>query len=210
MLKSALLLLISFILSVDCLASEQNLNKDKDKSSKLSKFNTKDHPKALGYEIEITYPSSWEKSEGNRPHIVQKFSNPNSEITTTCLLLIKKLDYTFTKEEEEKLVDIIKPEDIVPKGSELISTKKTLYDNHPGLYYLTYMKSEMATVKLHNITENNVFFYKNIGIQIQCSVASLQSSTTKEQLIQKYFQEKPNFLLISSSIITLDQYNDVD
>lgn len=210
MLKFIFLFLISLIFSVDGVASEQNLNENIDKNSKLSKFNTKDHPKALGYEIEITYPSSWQKSEGNRPHVVQKFSDPNSEITSTCLLLIKKLDDTFTKEEEKELVDIMKPEDIVPKGSELISTQKTLYDNHPGLYYLTYMQSEMATVKLHNITENNVFFYKNIGIQIQCSVVGRQSSTTKEQLIQKYLQEKPNFLLISSSVITLDQYNDIN
>ena len=42
-------------------------------------FLSRNHPKAQGLNIKITYPINWKAKEGNRPHIVQNLVNPDSD-----------------------------------------------------------------------------------------------------------------------------------
>ena len=46
------------------------------------KYNSKGHEKSKGLEIQIEIPNDWIKKEGERPHIIQKFSSSGKILGT--------------------------------------------------------------------------------------------------------------------------------
>lgn len=68
------------------------------------KISTKGHPKANGMDIEIFYPSTWEKTEGKRPHVIFNFASPDKQVRSS--FLIKDIMEGATEEEKKSLKSI--------------------------------------------------------------------------------------------------------
>lgn len=62
-------------------------------------FDSKGHPKARGLWLSVKYPSGWAASEGERPHIVQRFQNLTSR--STIVLQLQILDSEAGQKLEE-------------------------------------------------------------------------------------------------------------
>ena len=111
---------------------------------KKIKFSTKGQPKAHGLIIEFDVPQNWTKKEGERSHIVQKFSSPGDGGSAKVAILNitpvpSNLRGLSEKELSEILFDPSQIERQLPKSSKLITAKPTTYDNEPGIfiYYVT-------------------------------------------------------------------------
>ena len=54
-------------------------------------YRTKGHPKAKGLDLQIEYPRSWSKREGNRPNVIQFFSSNNRRGPAHALIMTRDL-----------------------------------------------------------------------------------------------------------------------
>ncbi len=74
------------------------INKELENNN-LQKISTKNHTKSIGLDIDISYPSDWEKTEGKRPHILFNISNSDKSIRSS--FLIKDILESATMEEKK-------------------------------------------------------------------------------------------------------------
>lgn len=53
------------------------------KKEDIQKISTNKHVKALGLDINISYPVDWSKTDGKRPHMLFNLANPDKSISST-------------------------------------------------------------------------------------------------------------------------------
>ena len=51
-------------------------------------YSTQGHPKAKGLTVTLKYPTGWQRAEGERPNVVQKFSEQRSDGLSRMALLV--------------------------------------------------------------------------------------------------------------------------
>jgi len=118
-------------------------------------FRTKDHPKAKGCDIQISYPASWRAKEGERPNIVQKFISQNGHGLESMILMVKDFppSYKPSQKELDEIFSGKESNQIVPEGAKVISAKPILLDNHKGamvIFDLTGQRLDM-TIKVRSL-----------------------------------------------------------
>lgn len=109
---------------------EKEFSRDKQTYSSLN------HPKSNGLDVRISMPASWKKSEGRRPHIVQKWTkNDESQHLTTMLLVISAPDvqpYWNDKELKEEIKDG-RIWDLFDDSGEFIQKRKPIFSRIEGI-----------------------------------------------------------------------------
>jgi hypothetical protein len=150
-------------------------------------YESSGHPKALGLDFKIKYPSSWIPQEGNRPHIVQKFIDESSPSLPTILVLIRKLDYVMKNSEidVEFSTDNLK-KSLPPNCRYVTSQNKLLVDGvrTASADYIVTRTAESSTIGVEAQIYNRAYtmFWQKYMIQIQCSVSQrgIDDNTIKE------------------------------
>lgn len=172
------------------------------------KYFTKGHPKAKGINISIEYPSHWQRSEGERPNIVQKFSGDASDgITRMCVITIidqPGLPKFFSSEDLDASFSPDALKEMVPNGARFLKGEKTRYDGEPGAWMICVMQQERSGFKFEVYVLQHVFLYSGKLVMIQCSVVGLAStSRTIEQIFYEYL---PLFYQMGNSLIIYDKW----
>jgi len=213
MFKNRLLLIfIITILSTELFA--QTSIQDDFKSfmggSKI-KFSTVGHPKAQGLNIQIDYPKSWIKKEGERPHIVQKFSSSGGGgIAKVAVLNITPIPSDLKgfsdKEIAENLFDPKLIEGQLPEKSKIVAAKPTKYDGEPGIFLYYVLQMSNAGLNFASLMVSHRFLYQRATVDFTITYAILLTPTQK-QLSQ---QQSDSFLGLAiqmgNSIILPDKY----
>lgn len=185
--------------STGCLANEEVL----DYINSSLKYFSKDHPKSLGLNIEIKYPRNWEKEEGNRPNIVQKFSNK----FRVCVLEVQKLPVSLSQNKWAEIssdTNLIKEsffEELNANDLKILSTK---YSGIPGNLVEYHALQSHAGLTLYMYSLLNNFYYKDKMISLQCGVAYPDKETAK----QIYDESYPLFRLMGNDIILHNRYSE--
>ena len=63
------------------------------------RFSSANHPKAAGLDIVLSAPLSWDHQEGDRPHIVGKWTSQNGTGDIVVILLVRELPGEFSFED---------------------------------------------------------------------------------------------------------------
>jgi hypothetical protein len=174
-----------------------------------TKYFTEGHPKAKGINISIEYPSSWQRSEGERPNIVQKFrGGASAGLVPSCHILIKDLPSFMKLFSTEELSDEMFAQDalkeMIPEGATFIKGEQTKYDGQPGAW-MTYMgRAERAGARTEMYILQHMFLYSGKLIMLQCAVVGFAGSgATVEQEFTRYL---PLFQLLGNSIVIHDKW----
>ena len=180
-------------------------------SGQKEKYFTKGHPKAKGINISIEYPSHWQRSEGERPNIVQKFSGDASDgMTRMCTILIIDLPELLKFFSSEDFLDTIFLPDtlkeMLPSGARFLKGDKTKYDGEPGAWMIYVMQEERSGLKFVMYVLQHVFFYSGKLVMIQCSVGSLAS--TSRTIERTFYEYLPLFYQMGNSIIIHDKWEE--
>jgi len=178
--------------------------------SKL-KFSTVGHPKAQGLNIRIDLPNSWIKKEGERPHIVQKFSSSGGGgIAKVAILNITPIpSYLKGFSDKEIAENIFNPkiiEDQLPGNSKLLIVKPTKYDGEPGIFFYYVTQMSRAGSDFASLMVTHRFLYQHATVDFTIAYSILLASTQK-QLSQ---QQGESFLGLAiqmgNSIVLPDKY----
>jgi len=177
-------------------------------SGQKTKYFTEGHPKAKGINISIEYPSSWQRSEGERPNIVQKFTSGASKNFTQCLILIKDQPSFMKLFSSKALSDVMFTQEtlkeMVPESATFIKGEQTKYDGQIGAWMTYIIRTERAGMRGEIYTLQHMFLYSGKLIMLQCAVGGLaNSSSTVEQEFTRYL---PLFQLLGNSIVIHDKW----
>lgn len=176
-----------------------------------TKYSTEGHPKAKGINISIEYPSHWQRSETDRPNIVQEFisETPDGQFLMQCMLMIKDQPSFIKFFSSEDISDVMFNEDvlkeIVPEGATFIKGDRTKYDGEPGAWLIYMIQSERAGLRAESYILQHMFFYSRKLIGLQCGVTGLPGSAARVE--QEFISYLPLFQLLGNSIIIQDKWN---
>ncbi len=173
-----------------------------------TKYSTEGHPKAKGIKLSIEYPSNWQRSEGERPNIVQTFTSDSSKNFKQCLILIKDIpsfmELLSTEELSYEMFTQETLKQMVPEGATFVKGEQTKYDGQPGAWMIYVIQSQRAGLTVEIYMLQHMFLYSSKLILLQCGVAGLAGSTsTAEQEFTRYL---PIFQLIGNSIVIYDKW----
>jgi len=173
-----------------------------------TKYSTEGHPKAKGINISIEYPSNWQRSEGERPNIVQTFTSDESTSYTQCLILIKDLPSFMKLFSTGELYDEMFTQEtlkeMIPESATFIKGEQTKYDGQPGAWMIYVTQSERAGLTAEIYTLQHMFLFSGKLIVLQCGVAGLAGSgATVENDFTRYL---PLFQLLGNSIVIHDKW----
>jgi len=174
-----------------------------------SEYTTIGHSKALGLDISISYPASWEPEEGIRPHIIQKFNGKVlGSISPGFLLLIQEVpgweSVFLDRDNWEEILDEFAVE-MRPENSTYLSHGKTKIDGEPTVWLKYYMEQERSGMRIGMFMFHYVVFYQGKMIMLQCSVGGLINDyLVLEETFNTYL---PVFLDIGNSIVINNKWD---
>lgn len=164
-----------------------------------TKYYSKGEGKAYGLKINLKYPASWTSKEGERPHIVKKFEQPNGNVLG--MLFINKGDAIFTESEIAEVMTTDGLKSIIPDYATYVSSNPNLKIEGlkaGSIEYTATNKRVDLTIYTHNLSY--IFVYKQYLIMIQFYVSGT-SDESNEQIDARYNEIKPLFPLIFNSIV---------
>ena len=177
------------------------INKDVLTYSSLSNPN-----KNGGLSFTIKYPKDYKSEEGERPHILKKFTSPADKNGFQLYLSVQvdKLpdDFAYLKEQElEELAEILfsnmKKEDYFPSTkAEILFSQTTKYERQPGNIVIAVVEGERAALKTTSLMGTQQIIYKNYLIIITTAYYSLNRRVSFEEY-KSYFDK---FFFFNSQI----------
>ena len=213
MIKIRLLFIIIIALSSSDLFAQSNIQDDlKNFNDGIkNKFSTVGHPKSRGLNIQIEFPNSWVKKQGERPHIVQKFSSSeDGGIAKVATLSVTPLPSDFKdfsdKDIAENLFNPELAESMLPESSKLIVAKPTKYDGEPGilLYYITQLSR--AGAEFTSLVVSHRFIYQHNTVDFTIAYSMLITYTQKHISQQQSDSFLGLAIQMGNSIILFDKY----
>jgi hypothetical protein len=172
-------------------------------------FRTKDHPKAKGVDFQIRYPASWQKKEGERPNVIQKFTSENGRGLDTFLLMVMKIpdlpaDYKATDKELDEFFTETEMKGMIPDNSHYISGKPIEIENHKGGMMIYDQTVQRLDLLLTMRCLQFVILRGNKMIFVQCMVGVTPGG--ESTLENRYSQLEPLFKMIANSLVIQEQY----
>ncbi len=189
-------------------------------------YRTKGHLKANGLDLQIEYPKSWSKREGNRPNVIQFFSSNNGRGLASALIMIRDLVKEVQGELTRQEIEVLKTlEGSKELASEVfsenrliemtngmgitnvrnINTKKIVIDGWPGAVLEFTGDGQRLDLTISMYNRMYIAIYKNYMIFLHCQVGKLPNETDDE-LKTKISQFAPLFRLIANSLVIQSQY----
>lgn len=174
-------------------------------SGNVERFSTKDHPKSSGVVLSLKYPKGWAAKEGERPHIVQKFTAEGGKVMTTMLFRPLPLPPGLpkgSKPPRHVVESWFTPEamkETLPAEAKFISAKSTKIDGLPAGIVEYDIRMESAGLVLESRVIEFLFVSETTSVQIACSVSA--NELQKDSLPQLMAEYMPVFTLIVNSIV---------
>lgn len=209
-MKYILKLALIFMHAMPTLHAQPNPTVEFAKGEKLT-WTSKDHPKAKGIEMQISYPSTWKAAEGTRPNILQKFVGRSETgmdmMSITTRTLPAPFDKELSPEEKNEVLSEEGVTEMLPPDGKLLSHKITKIDGEPCAMVEFLVVSERAGMK---IAQKGMFFaIVRPGTLILIQIATGADATKgMDALNARYESVKPLYTMIGSSCVFVDKWEE--
>ncbi|RTQ52316.1 hypothetical protein EJV47_04650 [Hymenobacter gummosus] len=159
--------------------------------------------KCLGLKFTLRYPAAWNATDGNRPHIVQKFMNGNG---TMALVIIKDLRGVATKADMDQVLSSSSDLSDFTPGT-FLSAQRNLTIDGEKAYAIEYSQRQTSatgmTIYQHGI--QYMLFYDHYMITIMCATGGEESN--QAEFDAQFERNRPFFGLIASSLVLTSKWN---
>jgi hypothetical protein len=135
-----------------------------------ARFSTADHPKARGIKLAMQLPRSWAPSEGERPHIVQKWTSEHGTGLGNIMLDIRDAEgYEPEAAEIERLVSSGEVKQSLPGGASYVDSGTFSIERRRGYWVRMKMAEERAGFRIYQNVVMYQFFFRGSAIGVLCS-----------------------------------------
>lgn len=179
------------------------------------RFNTKGHKKSKGIDFSVKLPVSWQAQEGDRPNIIQKFTNYNGSGLSVFSLMVQEappetkmisielLKEVFSDDNDKRELSTLIL-DKLDKGSKYISSKLFILENHPGVRVCFETNQDRAGYAITMEGCGYIVFYNQKMIFLHGATTKyIDSQPMNDSGIKKY---EKLFDLIANSLVINDLY----
>ncbi|MDO9264176.1 MAG: hypothetical protein Q7U02_09430, partial [Desulfosalsimonadaceae bacterium] len=161
-------------------------------------FNSEGHPKAKGLKIALQLPKSWKANEGERSHILQKWTSQNGTGFEMISLDIRDSEVP-TDAKIEELVSSGKIRESIPNGATYINSGVFSLEGRKGNWIELTNKQEKLGVEMYQHGIEYQLYYNDKAITLLC----LSSNPDKKMADDRLENIKPLFLLVLNHFILL-------
>lgn len=144
------------------------------------RYRTDGTGKSQGIRLALQLPRSWLAKDGERPHIVQKWTNEGGTGYSSVMLDIRDAEgYNPTRREMEQFVKSGEVRDVVPAGGTLHDSGTVTLENRTGYWVEMSMKLERAGFRMYGRGYMYQIFINGKAVGLMCM------SYFKEDEVQK-------------------------
>ncbi len=168
----------------------------------LCEYKTDGTGKSIGLKIKLSIPCQWTQADGERPHVVKKFTYILDTATIIQTLVITKLSQAPSKAELDNQLTQVGLKTLCKDLGVFISSKRIKVDAVDGgeIVFKTIRENPVGTIYGYSILYD--FFYKDKIISIIYGLGSANDEKAKT-LFENY---KTLFRSLSSKTIFLSQW----
>lgn len=131
-------------------------------------FSSAGHPKAAGMDIWMRAPFSWRQEEGDRPHIVSKWTSQNGTGDMVITLLVRELPGSVTYEDVLAVEKEQNWDWLLADGFEFLGGSAIELDRQPGLQVDARGERRILDVSLMQRTRVYTLFPPDRFVQLGC------------------------------------------
>lgn len=169
------------------------------RDNQTNQFSSRGHAKSRGLHITLRYPRSWLPAEGDRPHIVQKFTASDGT-GANCNLGIRESGLSAA--EARAAVQLAAARDQIPDGAILLSSQATNLDTQPGSELIIAQNLNRAGVAIEVRLLLYFVAYGQDFVVLTCGAGG-RTPADADRLFQAYL---PLFRLVALSVVFQDRY----
>lgn len=167
------------------------------------RFRTDGMGKAQGIRLGLQLPRSWLAKDGERPHIVQKWTSEGGTGNSMVLLDIRDAEgYNPSRSEMEKFVKSGEARDVVPDGGKVHDSGNITLENRTGYWVDMSVKLERAGFHMYERGYLYQLFINGKAIGLMCMSLSKEDEPQKADIAAKL--NKPVCQQVLNSLV-LDQ-----
>lgn len=179
------------------------------------RFNTKGYKKSKDIDFSVKLPVSWQAKEGDRPNIIQKFTNYNGSGLSVFSIMVRNappesklmsialLKELFANEDDKKELSVMILEQL-GEGAKYLNSQLFILENLPGMKVCFELNRDVAG---HLITTEGcgymVFYDQKVIVLHGATVTHIDSQPINDSGIKKY---EKLFDLIANSLVINDLY----
>jgi hypothetical protein len=171
----------------------------------VKEYFTKESIKSKGVNIKLKYPKSWLAENGNRPHVIQKFTSNYGHGSTLALIMLTKPKEPLSQTDIDILLSEEGMKSQIPENSKIISVNPNLtMDNFPAASITFYHVQSQMNLKFGMMTTFYIIYYKGCQISLMLTASSEQDNFDEAK--NKYLTNKKLFWRIANNLTILSQY----
>lgn len=158
--------------------------------------------KSRGIILNLQLPKSWSSQDGERPHIVKKWTSENGSGSEMIMLDIRNIGENITHKEIELLLNSSQIKSLPPPRFSYINSGKITLEGRPGYWIHMTGSRERMGIKLYQSSLIYQIFLHKKTIGINCITAGLESDQAqvdnKARRIAPLCKQVVNSLIINN------------
>lgn len=169
------------------------------------RYQTAGAGKAQGIKLNLQLPRSWTAKNGERPHIVQKWTSLNDAGLEMILLDIRDAEgYAPTKKEMEDFVKSGELKEAMSEGATYVASGNFSLEKQNGYWVQTIAPVERAGIKYYQEAVMYQLFFHGKAIGITCSVGGIDEERAK--ISGAFKRMRPLCQQVVNSLVLLQAY----
>lgn len=159
--------------------------------------------KSEGLNIKFKYPKSWKPEDGDRPHVIQKFTSNNGHGLEMALLMIEKVDSTITESDIDLLLSEGFLKYYLPDSATMLAYETGLYMSGIKACSVTsYQALPQMQLVVAMIIKTYILYFKDYKISVMFSVGAEEGKdsdlSSRFEKFNPLFWKMANYLTIMS------------
>jgi hypothetical protein len=169
------------------------------------RYQTDGGGKSQGIKLKLQLPRSWVAKEGERPHIVKKWSSENGTGLESILLDIRDAQgMDPTKKEMEEFVRSGEVKDAVPEGSTYVTSGNFNLEMRTGYWIQIAMPLERAGMKMYQELLQYQLYFRGKSIGLICIAGGQENE--KQKVNESFERVRPLCQQVLNSLVLLQAY----
>jgi hypothetical protein len=169
------------------------------------RYQTSDSGKSQGIKIKLQLPKSWTAKDGERPHIVQKWTSLNNDYSDLIQLIVVDAEgYSPTKQDTLQFIADGEAKSAIPDGATFVASGNFSLEKQTGYWVEMTSSVERAGFTIYQESMMYQLFFRGKGIAILCSTSGRADEPVK---VGEAFQRmKPLCQQVVNSLVLPQAY----